>query len=121
MSSGGPVEATIFAKLLEWAWAVVGVLMGIIWKRHNEEIAEIKGSIKKVGDKMEVHAKEFDQRLDTVERGSVSVPRFEAHEERTRQNIIELHRKIEGSEQRLTAKIEDGNRQILNVLLNRKD
>lgn len=75
MSSG--VEATVVGKLLEWAWAIVGVLMGVIWKRHNEELTEIKASIRKVGESM-------DSRLDDVERSYVLKDVYEQNRKEVR-------------------------------------
>lgn len=95
MSSGGPVEATIFAKLLEWAWAVVGVLMGIIWKRHNEEIADIKGSIKKVDDDMAGHAKFLDNRIDALERATVPRSEYEQNRKEMRDGQIQIFARLD--------------------------
>lgn len=75
--SGGGVEVGVIGKLLEWAWAAVGVLVGIIWKRHNEEITEIKASIRKVGESM-------DSRLDEVERSYVLKDVYEQNRKEVR-------------------------------------
>lgn len=93
--SGGPVEATIFGKVLEWAWAGVGILMGIIWKKHNEEIAEIKSGIKKLGDDMEENVKFLDGKIDAVERNTVPVSRYEQNRKEVREGQIETFRRLD--------------------------
>ena len=75
MSSG--VEVGVIGKLLEWAWAVVGILVGIIWKRHNEEITEIKASIQSVGESM-------DNRLSEMERSYVQKDVYEQNRKEVR-------------------------------------
>lgn len=65
--AAGPDETGFLKTVLEWAWAVVGVLMGIIWKKHNEEIASIKASIQKVGES-KVNEKTFDEYVERAEK-----------------------------------------------------
>lgn len=38
-------DPNMFIKLLDWAWAGVLVMLGVIWRKHNEEIASLKSAI----------------------------------------------------------------------------
>lgn len=93
--SGGPVEATIFGKVLEWAWAGIGVLMGIIWKKHNEEIAEIKSGIKGLSNDMEESVKFLEGKIDTVERHSVPLDRYEQNRKEVRDGQILIFNRLD--------------------------
>lgn len=95
MSSGGPVEATIISKLLEWAWAFVGILMGIIWKRHNEEMAELRASIKQVNENMNGHANYLDGRIDALERTTVPRTEYESNRKEMREGQIQIFTRLD--------------------------
>lgn len=86
---------TIFSKLFEWAWAGVGILMGIIWKKHNEEIAGIKAGIEKVGDDMSENVKFLDARIDAVERNAVPMERYEQNRKEVRDGQIMIFNRLD--------------------------
>lgn len=95
MSSGGPVEATIFAKVLEWGWIVVCALVGIVWKKHNEEMDRIDKKLDKVDEDMSAHAKFLDGRIDAVERNSVPLLTYEKNREEMRQGQIAIFNRLD--------------------------
>jgi hypothetical protein len=97
MSSGG-IEVGVIGKLLEWAWAAVGILVGIIWKRHNEEIIEIKASIQKVGESM-------DGRLSEIEHSYVLKEVYEQNRKEVRDVQIKTFDRLDAIGQSL-ARIE---------------
>jgi hypothetical protein len=101
MSAGG-VEVGVIGKLLEWAWAAVGLLLGIIWKRHNEDIADLKSSIKKVGDSMEVATKFLDGRIDGVERSYVPKDTYETNRKEVRDVQIKTFDRLDAITQTLS-------------------
>lgn len=105
MSLGGPLESTLFAKILEWAWAGIAVLIGIVWKKHNEEIAEIKGDIKKVDENMSGHAKYLDGRIDSLERATVPRTEYEQNRKEVREGQIAIFNRLDQVGQQL-ARIE---------------
>jgi hypothetical protein len=95
MSSGGPVEATIIGKVLEWAWAGIALLVGIVWKKHNEEIADIKGSIQKVDENMNGHTKYLDGRIDSLERATVPRSEYEQNRKEMREGQIQIFARLD--------------------------
>lgn len=103
--AAGIEEAGIVKTVLGWAWAGVGVLMGIIWKRHNEEIAGIKASIEKVGSDMNENVKFLDGRIDAVERSTVPLERYEQNRKEVREGQVETFRRLDNIGQAL-ARIE---------------
>lgn len=74
------VESGLLWKLFMWGCGALAsgcsVLLGIIWKKHNEEIASIKESL-------------------TM---TVKYPEYERNRQEMRENIILVHQKIENSE-----------------------
>lgn len=103
--AAGPEEAGFLKSLLEWAWTGVIALMGIIWKRHNEEIAEIKGGIKKLGEDMEANVKFLDQRIDGVERAAVQLNVYEQNRKEVREGQVKTFERLDAIGQAL-ARIE---------------
>lgn len=95
MSSGGPVEATILGKLLEWAWLGVCALIGIVWKKHNEEMAGLKSGIEKVDDNMNAHAKYLDGRIDSLERATVPRTEYEQNRKEMREGQIQIFARLD--------------------------
>lgn len=95
MSTGGPVEATIIGKVLEWAWIGIAAMIGVVWKKHNEEIAGIKHSIEKVDENMNAHAKYLDSRIDSVERNTVPMATFETNRREVRDGQIETFKRLD--------------------------
>ena len=87
-------EAGLLDTLLKWAWAAVGVLMGIIWKKHNEEIADIKAGIKGVRTDMNENAKFLDGRIDAVEKGAVPILVYEQNRKEVREGQIAIYTRI---------------------------
>lgn len=115
----GADDAAILTFIGKWGGLVLGALatgvMTIIaWlgsrvvKKHDEEIASIKGGISTV-----------QKDVTEMKQAYTPLARFEVMESRTRDSIIALHGKIEASEQRLAGKIDAGNSQIMGVLLRR--
>lgn len=101
----GADETGILRTLLDWAWALVAALIGIIWKRHNEEIQSIEASIAKVGDQMNENAKFLDGRIDAIEKSTVPLSTYEQNRKETRENQIAIYQRIDGIGQAL-ARIE---------------
>jgi len=95
MSSGGPVEATVLAKFLEWAWVGVCALIGIVWKKHNEEMSSIKTGIEKVSDNMNAHAKYLDGRIDSLERATVPRTEYELNRKEVREGQIQIFNRLD--------------------------
>ena len=93
--SVGPVEATIIGKALDWAWAGVCILIGVVWKKHNEEIADIKTSIKKVDENMSAHAKFLDSRIDGLERATVPRTEYEMNRKEVREGQIQIFNRLD--------------------------
>lgn len=59
----------IFSKLLDWGWAAVAGLLGLVYKAHNEkfrshdeEIGRQRDNIAKIFDKLETHAQRSEDR-----------------------------------------------------------
>jgi hypothetical protein len=100
--SGGGVEVGVIGKLLEWAWAAVGLLVGIIWKRHNEDIADLKSSIKKVGEHMEATTRHLDGRIDSVERSYVPKETYETNRKEVRDVQIKTFDRLDAITQTLS-------------------
>jgi len=94
MPVGAVAEATIVKTLLEWAWVGVCVLMGIIWRQHNGEIADIKASIDKV-----------DGRIDSFERAKVPRAEYEVNRKEVREGQIAIYQRLDAVGQAL-ARIE---------------
>lgn len=72
--------------------SVGGWLFQRVVKKHDDEIAAIKGGIKEVGEKV-------DEKLDKTE--------WEQNRREVRDNIIQLHGKIERSDQAAAKRHED--------------
>lgn len=102
----------IFAAIGTGAFAAVKWMLTRIVKKHDEEIASIKGKLTRVESQMTAINQKLPESYTPLER-------FEEHEERMRKNIVSLHGKIEGSEQRLATKIDNGYAQIMGVLLSK--
>ena len=90
-----PVETGFMDTLLRWAWAAVGVLMGIIWKKHNEEIASIKGGIKEVGMNMGERIELVEKRVGDVERGYVRNDTYERNRQEMRDGQINIFARLD--------------------------
>lgn len=103
----------ILAAIGSAALTVVSWMGSRIIKKHDDEIASISKKLTNVENKVI----EINQKLPE---DYTPLDRFEEHEDRTRQSIISLHGKIEGSEQRLAAKIDGGHAQIMNALLQQR-
>jgi septation ring formation regulator EzrA len=95
MSAGGPVEVTLIAKVLEWAWLAVCALIGIVWKKHNEEMDRIDKKLDKVDENMNAHAKYLDGRIDSVERNSVPYERYEQNRKEVREGQVETFKRLD--------------------------
>lgn len=98
-----------FNWVMKWgAWVVSGllgaltVLGGRIVKKHDEEIASIKRSIKDVG-------LEVDKKLDRET--------WEQNRREVRDNVIEIHRKIENGQRDAEAR----HRELMNILLQQRN
>lgn len=124
-------ETELLKQALGWLWSGVvtvgSVLVGVIWKKHQEEIAALKSSIGKVGADMQVYAQGVEKRLDGIERDFTPLARHEATRKEMREGIIDLHDKIEGSSAALAARIdahavESSRRhtELMNILLQTK-
>lgn len=123
MTTGVDDAATV-SFVSKWAGAAIaavgsafiGVLswvFGRVVKKHDDEIDNIKGSLKKLQEDMS----EVNQKLPE---GYTPIERFEALEERTRQSVIALHSKVENVSQNLGNKIDAGNAQIMSILTRRR-
>lgn len=88
-------EAGLIDTLLKWAWAFVGVLVGIIWKKHNEEISSIKFGIAKIGDDMSATAKFLDSRIDAVERATVPMLTYEQNRKEVREVQVKTFERLD--------------------------
>lgn len=111
--------------ILKWGGLVLGGLatclltvIGWLFKRvinqHDAEIKAINDGLKKLRDGM--HELETAMPNDYVKQKS-----YDKNREEMRESVIDLHRKIEASEQRVTQKIDEGNRQIIGVLLGNRN
>lgn len=105
----GAIIATIASALV----GILSWMFGRIVKKHDEEIASIKGSLKA----LEANMNEINQKLPE---DCTPLERFEAMEERTRQSIIALHGKIETGTRDLGNKIDTGHREIMSILTRRR-
>lgn len=57
-------DPSIFAHLLDKAWAVVGVLLGVVWKDHDSKLKETAERLDKKADKDDLkHALEHIEKL----------------------------------------------------------
>lgn len=104
-----PAPAEETGWLVKWGtWVVSGllgaltVLGGRIVKKHDEEIASIKKSIKDVGA-------EVDKKLDKET--------WETNRREVRDNVIEIHRKIENGQRDAEAR----HRELMNILLQQRN
>lgn len=88
--TGGAAEVNLGTIILEWAWAIIGVLMTVIWKRHTQEIADLKNSIERVGEEMAENMRSLDHKIQVVEREHVTVVAYE----RNREEVMEGQREI---------------------------
>lgn len=77
--------------LLGALWSGLLVLIGVIWKKHNGEIDDLKAAFKEID-------KALDKKVDMAE--------FEKVETRLRDGIIDLHKKIENSSEKLAEKLD---------------
>lgn len=77
--------------LLSAMWGGLLFLVGVIWKKHNGEIDDLRSAFKKVDEAL-------SRKVDSVE--------FEKVENRLRDGIIDLHKKIENSSEKLSEKLD---------------
>lgn len=104
-------------KALGLLWGVIvtagSALVGIIWRKHNEEIAGIKSSIASGVASVSQKFGELDNRVDHLERTLpekyTPIARFIDTEDRMREGLIAVHQKIETSNAQLTSKIDAAN------------
>lgn len=87
-----PVE---LKTILDWASAAVAVLLGVIWKRHNQEIEEIKSSIKYVGENMKTSLATLDGRLDSVEKNYTPLQTYEQNRKEVREVNIQMFQRLD--------------------------
>jgi hypothetical protein len=88
-------ESGVMKTLLEWAWIGVAALIGIVWRKHNEEISDIKDGIKGVRKDMNENAKFLDGRIDAVERASVPMLTYEQNRKEVRDVQIKTFERLD--------------------------
>lgn len=88
-------ESGVLKTLLEWAWIGVCALIGIVWKKHNEEISDIKGSIRKVDENMGGHAKYLEGKVDALERRSVPRTEYESNRKEMREGQVQIFTRLD--------------------------
>lgn len=91
----GAEEAGFLKQIIEWAWVGICALLGIVWKKHNEEVASIKSSISKVGADMDANVKFLGGRIDAVERQSTPISLFETNRKEVREGQIETFKRLD--------------------------
>ena len=99
------MDGTLLGKLLEWVWVGVAGLVGFIWKRHNEEIVEIKNGIMHLSKRIDEVGRELDHRIDAVSRESTPIALFEQNRKEVRDVQIKTFERLDAIGQSL-ARIE---------------
>lgn len=99
------MDNTLLSKLLEWVWVGVGALVGFIWKRHNEEIVEIKNGIIHLSKRVDEVGRELDHRIDTVSREATPIALFEQNRKEVRDVQMKTFERLDAIGQSL-ARIE---------------
>jgi hypothetical protein len=82
----------IVGSAIGWIVTLLGGLIGLIWRKHNAEIHEIKKAL----------ARKLDAEL------------FDKTEDRLRTGIIDLHKKVEEATSDLYHKIDENERSATN-------
>ena len=100
-----PEDPGFFKTILEYAWAVIGVLMGIIWNKHKDEISEMKKDQLEIVKAIEGNRAHFDARLDFFDRDKVSSASFETNRKEVRDVQIKTFERLDAIGQSL-ARIE---------------
>lgn len=100
-----PDDPTFLHKLLEYAWAGIAVLGGIIWNKHQQEIKDVKEGQQNLLNTMERNTAHFDARLDVLERTKVSTESFEINRKEVRDVQIKTFERLDAIGQSL-ARIE---------------
>lgn len=95
MDAPGPNEASWMKSMLDWAWAAVGVLVGVIWRKHNEDIVDLKTTVNAVKEKVTKLAKEFDDRVEQVERRSVPLDSYEQNRKEVREVQMAIFNRLD--------------------------
>lgn len=55
------VEAAPFYKpMLDWAWAIIAALGGLVWKRHTQDMKEMKGGMQALAKEIETKASVYE-------------------------------------------------------------
>lgn len=70
-------------------------LIGIIYRKHNEEIAAIKSGIDKLSSEIKHQTTTLDGRIDAVERGSVPLHVYEQNRREVREGQIAIYNRID--------------------------
>jgi hypothetical protein len=98
-------EVGFFKTILDHAWAVIGVLMGILWNQHKEQIKEIKNEQLDILKAIDVNRLHLDSRLDFFDKDKVSSASFETNRKEVRDVQIKTFDRLEAIGQSL-ARIE---------------
>ena len=85
----------LIKHLLEYAWAIVGVLMAIIWGKHKEEIVDLKAGQKAITDVIEKNRLHFDDRLDEFDHEKVSSSTFETNRKEVRDVQVKTFERLD--------------------------
>lgn len=88
-------ETGVMKTLLDWAWIGVCALIGIVWRKHNDEISDIKGSIRKVDENMTGHAKYLEGKVDALERRSVPRAEYESNRKEMREGQVQIFTRLD--------------------------
>jgi hypothetical protein len=81
------------------------MLIGVIWKKHNDEIVDIKKNLDQIDENMNAHVKFLDGRIDSVERASVPIATYEQNRKEVRDAQIKTFDQLDRISQSL-ARIE---------------
>jgi hypothetical protein len=84
-------EVGLFDKLLEWAWAFIYLLIGLVWRKHNQDITDIK-----------MEAKQLDARIDEVARTHVLNETYETNRKEVRDVQIKTFDRLDAITQALS-------------------
>lgn len=98
-------EAGLFKAILEYAWVIVCVLIGLVWKKHEKEMESLQNGIKKLDDEMAANTKFLDNRIDGVQNSSTPLKVFEKNREEMRTGQIQIFDRLDKLSQSL-ARIE---------------
>lgn len=85
----------IFKWLFDWAWGIVALLVGILWRKHNDEMDSLKNAIKHVNATMDKHVQHFDAQLDSIKQSKVPRDAYEQNRKEVREGQIAIYNRLD--------------------------